>query len=143
MTPTDDVARAIVRLSSIDASWGRVYHLMSSEALHLRELPPVFNRLGLRLDFVSPDRWMDLARNRLAETYDDGLAAVLSILSRYDSSAAPPQITSEFTQARLEAIGAAIRPVNQALFERYLINLPIRDSLDLPALVPFNSNEMI
>ncbi|WP_197716708.1 non-ribosomal peptide synthetase [Methylocaldum marinum] len=132
MAPADDVARAIVRLSSADASRGRVYHPMSGEALHMSDIPSVFDRLGLRLDLVSLDHWMDRARNRLAESYDDDLSAVLSILSKYDSSAAAPEIRSDATRARLEALGAAIRPVSQTLLERYLINLEIQGLLDLP-----------
>jgi nonribosomal peptide synthetase DhbF len=127
MTPADDVARAIVRLAGRDASWARVYHLMNSEPLHVREIPPIFHRLGLRLDLVPLDRWMDIARKRFAETHDDGLAAVLSILSKQDSSRAHPEITSDFTQEQLAAVGALIAPVKPALLERYFASLRLRE----------------
>jgi nonribosomal peptide synthetase DhbF len=127
MTPADDVARAIVRLAGRDASWARVYHLMNSEPLHVREIPPIFHRLGLRLDLVPLDRWMDIARKRFAETHDDGLAAVLSILSKQDSSRAHPEITSDFTQEQLAGVGALIAPVKPALLERYFASLRLRE----------------
>jgi nonribosomal peptide synthetase DhbF len=127
MTPADDVARAIVRLAGSEASWGRVYHLMNSKPLDLQEVPPIFHRLGLPLEFVPLDRWMDIARQRLAETHDDGLAAVLSILSKHDSSRSHPEIASDFTQQLLAAVGAPIAPVSPALLERYFASLRLRE----------------
>jgi nonribosomal peptide synthetase DhbF len=127
MTPADDVARAIVRLAGSDASWGRVYHLMNSDPLHLRTVPPIFHRLGLPLEFVPLDRWTDVARQRLAETHDDGLAAVLSIISKHDSSKPHAKIASDFTQEQLAAVGAPIRPISPALLERYFASLRLRD----------------
>jgi nonribosomal peptide synthetase DhbF len=123
MTPADDVARAIVRLSGSEASWGSVYHLMNSEPLHVQEVPRIFRRLGLRLELVSLDRWIDIARRRLAETRDDDLAAVLSIVSKEDTSRSHPEIASDFTQEHLAAVGASIAPVSPALLERYFVNL--------------------
>jgi nonribosomal peptide synthetase DhbF len=129
LTPADDVARAIVRLSHDDASLGNVHHLLSDAPLHLREVPMAFERLGLRLDRVLVDRWMDLARTRLAETCDDSLAAVLSILAKHDGTAEYPPVSSALTQARLEAVGAPIGPVDTALLERYLVGLGLRAPL--------------
>jgi nonribosomal peptide synthetase DhbF len=129
MTPADDVARAIVRLASSDASWGRVYHLMNSEPLHLRNVPPIFHRLGVPLEFVPLDRWTDVARKRLAETHDDGLAAVLSILSKHDSSRRHSEITADFTREQLAAVGAPIAPVSPALLERYFASLRLRETV--------------
>jgi nonribosomal peptide synthetase DhbF len=123
MTPADDVARAIVRLAGSEASWGSVYHLMNSEPLHVQEVPRIFHRLGLRLDLVSLDRWMDIARLRLAETHDDDLAAVLSILSKVDSARSHPEIASDLTQEQLAAVGGLIAPVGPALLERYFVSL--------------------
>jgi nonribosomal peptide synthetase DhbF len=73
---------------------------------------------------------MDLARTRLAETCDDSLAAVLSILAKHDGAAAYPPVSSEVTRARLEAVGAAIGPVDPALLDRYLVGLRLRAPLD-------------
>jgi nonribosomal peptide synthetase DhbF len=129
MTPADDIARAIVRLAGREASWGSVYHLMNSEPLHVQEVPRIFRRLGLRLEVVPLDRWMDIARQRLAETQDDDLAAVLSILSREDTSRPHPEIASDFTQEQLAAVGAPIAPVRPVLLERYFA------SLQLPGVV--------
>ncbi len=127
MTPADDVARAIVRLAGSEACWGRVYHLMNSEPLHVREVPPIFHRLGLPLDVVPLDKWMDIARQRFEETHDDGLAAVLSILSKHDTSKSHPEIASDFTQQQLAAVGAPIAPVSPALLERYFSSLRLQD----------------
>jgi nonribosomal peptide synthetase DhbF len=127
MTPADDVARAIVRLAGSEASWGSVYHLMNSEPLQVQEVPRVFHRLGLRLELVSLDRWMDIARLRLAETHDDDLAAVLSILSKEDTSRSHPEIASDFTQEQLAAVGAPIAPVGPVLLERYFVSLRLPD----------------
>jgi nonribosomal peptide synthetase DhbF len=129
MTPADDVARAIVRLAGREASWGSVYHLMNSEPLHMQEVPRIFRRLGLRLEVVPLDRWMDIARQRFAETQDDDLAAVLSILSKEDTSISHPEIASDFTQEQLAAVGAPIAPVRPVLLERYFA------SLQLPGVV--------
>jgi nonribosomal peptide synthetase DhbF len=123
MTPADDVARAIVRLAGSEASWGSVYHLMNTEPLHVQEVPRIFHRLGLRLELVPLDRWMVIARRRLAETHDDDLAAVLSILSKEDTSKSHPEITSDFTQEHLDAVGAPIMPVRPVLLERYFASL--------------------
>jgi nonribosomal peptide synthetase DhbF len=123
MTPADDVARAIVRLAGSEASWGSVYHLMNSQPLHVEEVPRVFQRLGLRLELVSVDRWTDIARRRLAVTHDDDLEAVLSILSKEDTSRSHPVITSDFTQQQLAAVGTPIDPVGPALLERYFASL--------------------
>jgi nonribosomal peptide synthetase DhbF len=132
MTPADDVARAIVRLAGSQASWGRVYHLMNSEPLPVREVRPIFHRLGLRLEFVPLDEWMDIARKRLAETGDEGLAAVLSILSKHDASRSHPEIRSDFTQQQLAAVGASITPVSPALLERYLASLQLGEAVPMP-----------
>jgi nonribosomal peptide synthetase DhbF len=123
MTPADDVARAIVRLAGSEAAWGSVYHLMNSEPLHVEEVPRIFHRLGLALELVSLDQWTDIARRRLAQTHDDDLEAVLSILSKEDTSRAHPEITSDYTQQELAAVGAPIAPVGPLLLERYFTNL--------------------
>jgi nonribosomal peptide synthetase DhbF len=135
MTPADDVARAIVRLAGSEASWGSVYHLMNSEPLHVQEVPRIFHRLGLRLELVPLDRWIDIARVRLAETHDDGLAAVLSILSKEDTSRSHPEITSDFTQEHLAAVGAPIASVGPVLLERYFASLRLPEVVS-GALVP-------
>jgi nonribosomal peptide synthetase DhbF len=129
MTPADDVARAIVRLAGSEASWGSVYHLLNSEPLHVQEVPRIFHRLGLRLDLVSLDRWMDIARLRLAETHDDDLAAVLSILSKVDSARSHPEIASDLTQEQLAAVGALIAPVGPVLLERYFVSLRLPEAV--------------
>jgi nonribosomal peptide synthetase DhbF len=66
---------------------------------------------------------MDIARGRLAQTHDDDLAAVLSILSKEDTSRSHPEITSDSTQQQLAAVGAPIAPVRAVLLERYLASL--------------------
>jgi nonribosomal peptide synthetase DhbF len=103
--------------------------LLGDEQMRLRDVPTVFARLGLRLDRVPTDRWMDLARTRLAETRDESLAAILAILAKHDDRKAYPAITSEITQARLRAVDAAIGSVDQALLERYLANLDLGVSI--------------
>jgi len=135
MTPADDVARAIVRLAGREASGESVYHLMNSEPLHVQEVPRIFHRLGLRLELVSLDRWMDIARRRLEETQDDDLAAVLSILSKEDTSRSHPEITSDFTQEHLAAVGAPIASVGPVLLERYFASLQLPEVVS-GALVP-------
>jgi nonribosomal peptide synthetase DhbF len=66
---------------------------------------------------------MDIARQRLAETHDDDLAAVLSIVSKEDTSRSHPEISSDFTQEQLAAVGAQIAPVRPVLLERYFAGL--------------------
>jgi glyine---[glycyl-carrier protein] ligase len=140
MTPADDVARAIVRLAGREASWGNVYHLINSEPLHVREIPRIFDRLGLRLELVSVDRWTEIAQRRLAKTHDDDLAAVLSILAQEDTSRSHPEIASDFTQQQLAAVGAPIAPVRPALLERYFASLRLPEVVS-DALAPATPNE--
>ncbi len=125
MTPVDDVARAILGLAAQASSWGQVYHLMSPAPLRVRDIPPVFERLGLRLEPVALEPWLQRAHARLAEGQDRDLAAVLAILDRYDASATPPKVCGAATHAQLEAIGVAIRPVNRDLLHRYFVDLGI------------------
>jgi nonribosomal peptide synthetase DhbF len=89
----------------------------------VEEVPRIFHRLGLRLELVSLDRWTDIARRRLAQTHDDDLEAILSILSKEDTSRSHPEITSDFTQQQLAAVRAPIAPVGPVLLERYFANL--------------------
>jgi nonribosomal peptide synthetase DhbF len=133
MTPVDDVARGIVRLGSSDRSRGQVYHLLPRHSLNLRELVPVFARLGLRLASMPVEEWMGLAQARLAQRHDDSLAAVVAILSKHDTAAARPEISFDFTDGQLEAVDARIRPVTVPLLERYLAALRIREAVHLTA----------
>ncbi|WCM89255.1 non-ribosomal peptide synthetase [Acidovorax sp. NCPPB 3576] len=125
MTPVDDVARAILGLAGQASSRGQVYHLMSPEPLRVRDIPPVFERLGLHLEPVNLEHWLRRAHERLVEGQDRDLAAVLAILDRYDASATPPKVSGAATQAQLESIGAAIRPVDRDLLHRYFVDLGI------------------
>ncbi|SCX40487.1 non-ribosomal peptide synthetase [Variovorax sp. EL159] len=125
LTPVDDVARAILGLAGQQASWGQVFHLMSQAPLRVRDIPPVFERLGMRLEPVGLEPWLQRAHARLAVGQDRDLAAVLAILDRYDTSATPPQVSGAATHAQLEAIGAPIRPVDRDLLQRYFVDLGI------------------
>ncbi len=131
MTPVDDVARAIVHLGSSDRSEGQVYHMLPRHSLTLLDLGPVFSRLGLRLDAMPVEDWMELARARLARRHDDSLAAVIAILEKHDAASARPEICFAFTEAQLEAVNARIRPVTTTLFERYLAALRIREAVPM------------
>ncbi|MBB4222732.1 non-ribosomal peptide synthetase [Variovorax guangxiensis] len=125
LTPVDDVARAILGLAALQSSWGQVFHLTSQEALRVRDIPAVFERLGMRLEPVGLEPWLQRAHARLAVGQDRDLAAVLAILDRYDTSATPPKVSGEATHAQLQAIGAAIRPVDRDLLQRYFVDLGI------------------
>ncbi|WP_269465487.1 thioester reductase domain-containing protein [Collimonas arenae] len=126
LTPVDDVARAILGLAGQRAAQGQVYHLMGQAPLRVRDIPPVFERLGLTLEPLGLESWLQRAHQRLAVTQDRDLAAVLAILDRYDASATPPKVCGAATHAQLEALGAAIRPVDRNLLERYFVNLGIK-----------------
>jgi nonribosomal peptide synthetase DhbF len=126
MAAVDDVARSIVRLGAREATWGRVFHLINREPLDVREVPAIFRRLGLRLDLVPLENWLEMARQHLAKTHDDGLAAVLSTASKYEPSKPPPEIASDLTQQALAAVGAPIAPVGPELLERYFVGLGLR-----------------
>ena len=125
LTPVDDVARAILGLAGHEASWGQVFHLTSQEALRVRDIPQVFERMGMRLEPVGLEPWLQRAHQRLATVQDRDLAAVLAILDRYDATATPPQVSGAATHAQLEAIGAPIRPVDRELLQRYFVDLGI------------------
>jgi nonribosomal peptide synthetase DhbF len=134
LTPVDDVARAILGLAGLQASWGQVFHLTSQEALRVRDIPAVFERLGMRLEPVGLEPWLQRAHARLAVGQDRDLAAVLAILDRYDTSATPPKVSGEATHAQLQAIGAAIRPVDRDLLQRYFVDLGIDTKARRPAV---------
>ncbi|SFP91354.1 non-ribosomal peptide synthetase [Variovorax sp. 770b2] len=125
LTPVDDVARAILGLAGQEASWGQVFHLMSQAALRVRDIPHVFERMGMRLEPVGLEPWLERAHARLAVAQDRDLAAVLAILDRYDTTATPPQVSGAATHAQLEAIGVPIRPVDRDLLQRYFVDLGI------------------
>ncbi|MEO6921134.1 MAG: amino acid adenylation domain-containing protein [Collimonas sp.] len=126
LTPVDDVARAILGLAGVPASLGQVYHLMSPTPLRVGDIPPVFERLGLSLEPLGLEAWLQRAHERLAVSQDRDLAAVLAILDRYDTATTPPTVCGAETHAQLVAIGAGIRPVDRDLLERYFINLGIK-----------------
>ncbi|WCM95443.1 amino acid adenylation domain-containing protein [Acidovorax sp. NCPPB 2350] len=123
LTPADDVARAIVRLSLLQDSWGQIFHLLGSDPLHARDVQEVFQQLGRALEPADLDTWLYHAHVRMGMTQDHDLAALLAILNGYSTEAIPPILCGAATQARLEAIGAPIRPVSQQLLRRYLENL--------------------
>ena len=133
MTPVDDVARGIVRLATGDASGPSIYHLLARSVFSLRDLLPVYARLGLRLATVPLEEWMARARVRLARHHDESLAAVVAILARQDTAAARPHIEFSHTLARLRALDAEIRPVTPDLLQRYLATLGIDQATQVHA----------
>jgi nonribosomal peptide synthetase DhbF len=126
LTPVDDVARAILGLAGHAGARGQVYHLMGQQPLRVGDIPPVFARLGVPLEALELEPWLQRARDRLAATGQRDLAAVLAILDQYDTAATPPDVSGHATHTQLAALGLAIRPVDRALLERYFINLGIR-----------------
>ncbi|CDG83682.1 NRPS III [Janthinobacterium agaricidamnosum NBRC 102515 = DSM 9628] len=126
LTPVDDVARAILGLAGHAAARGQVYHLMGQQRLRVGDIAPVFARLGVALEALPLEPWLQRARARLVETGQRDLAAVLAILDQYDTAATPPDVSGDATQTQLEALGVPIRPVDRELLERYFINLGIR-----------------
>ena len=125
MTPADDIADAMLRLARSDKPWGGVYHLASQDAIHLRNLAPMFERLGLSLEPLPLLPWLARARQTLIDSQDRYLSTVLSILNQYDTSITPPSLSCEATHARLNEIGGEIPPVELDLIERYLRGLKI------------------
>ncbi|WP_332875819.1 non-ribosomal peptide synthetase [Massilia sp. S19_KUP03_FR1] len=126
LTPVDDVARAILGLAGHADARGQVYHLMGQQRLRVGDIAPVFARLGVQLESLALEPWMERARARLVATGQRELAAVLAILDQYDTTATPPDVSGHATQTRLEALGVPIRPVDRDLLERYFVNLGIR-----------------
>ncbi|SFD90409.1 non-ribosomal peptide synthetase [Paracidovorax konjaci] len=123
LTPVDDVARAVVRLSRQQESWGRIFHLLGSEPLHVGDVRDVFQQIGRPLQPTDLDTWLHHAHMRLAMTQDQDLAALLAILGAYDTDAVPPILCGAATQARLQALGAPIQSVDRQLLRRYFENL--------------------
>jgi nonribosomal peptide synthetase DhbF len=122
-----------VRLATTDASGPPIYHLLAHSALNLGDLVPVFASLGLPLATVSLDDWTALARTRLESQHDESLAAVVTILSRHDTTAARPKIEFAYTLDRLRALDTEIRPVTRDLLRRYLAMLGIGRAAQVPA----------
>jgi amino acid adenylation domain-containing protein/thioester reductase-like protein len=132
MTPADDIADAMLRLARSDKPRGGVYHLVSQGAIYLRDMAPMFERLGLSLDPLPLLPWLARARQSLIDSQDRYLSTVLSILNQYDTSITPPSLSCDATHARLNEIGGAIPPVELGLIERYLRGLKILDTADGP-----------
>ncbi|WP_343715152.1 amino acid adenylation domain-containing protein [Inquilinus sp.] len=130
MTPADDIADAMLRLARSDRPWGGVYHLVSQGAIYLRDMVPMFQRLGLPLEPLGLLPWLERAKQSLFDSQDHYLATVLSILNQYDTSITPPTLSCDATHARMDEIGGAIPPVGPELIERYLRNLKILDSVE-------------
>jgi amino acid adenylation domain-containing protein/thioester reductase-like protein len=133
MTPADDIADAMLRLAHSDKPWGGVYHLVSQGAIYLRDMVPMFARMGLPLEPLPLLPWLERARQTLADSQDHYLHTVLSILNQYDTSITPPSLSCDATHARMDEIGGAIPPVGPDLIERYLRNLKILDSVEATA----------
>lgn len=134
LTPVDDVARAIVRLSQQRDAWGEVHHLLGREPLHVRDVCEVFEQIGRPLHKAGLNEWLEQAHLRLAATQDHDLAALLAVLNGYDPQAEVPVLSGEVTQARLDRIGSPIRPVSKQLLQRYFENLGIGQSPSQPML---------
>jgi nonribosomal peptide synthetase DhbF len=123
MTPADDVARAIVNLARSGATHGEVHHLKSHKEPYLRDLMPAFERIGLHLDTLPFEQWVDRVRDYLLANPDDEIFTVVSILSQHDTGMELPEVTADRTHARLRQVGAELRPITPELFERYLVKL--------------------
>jgi len=130
MTPADDIADAMLRLARSDRPWGGVYHLVSQGTVHLRDMVPIFARLGLPVEALPVGAWLERAQAEGLEGRDHDLATVLSIFGEYDTSVALPTLSCDATHARLEEVGGTIRPIGPDLIERYLRNLKIVDAAE-------------
>ncbi|AVS76075.1 non-ribosomal peptide synthetase [Paracidovorax cattleyae] len=137
LTPVDEVARAIVRLSHRQDSWGEVFHLLGSDPLHVNDMGAVFQQIGRPLQPTDLGNWMHHAQQRLAITQDLDLAALLTILDGYDlHNAVPAMVCAAATQERLEAAEAPIRSADRDLLRRYFENLGIGDAADAAGTQP-------
>jgi MGT family glycosyltransferase len=125
MTPVDDIADAMLRLSRSDRPWGGIYHLVSQGTVHLRDMAPIFTRMGIDLQYLPFGPWLERASLALGAHEDNDLSTVVSILDQYDPTIVPPSLSCDITQARMREIGSPIPPVGSDLLERYLLNLGI------------------
>ncbi|WP_026869105.1 non-ribosomal peptide synthetase [Inquilinus limosus] len=130
MTPADDIADAMLRLARSDKPWGGVYHLVSQGTVHLRDMVPIFARLGLQTELLPVGAWLERAQLARLDGRDHDLATVLSIFGEYDTSVTLPTLSCDATHARLEQVGGTIRPIGPELIERYLRNLKIVESVE-------------
>ncbi|WP_395672290.1 amino acid adenylation domain-containing protein [Inquilinus sp.] len=130
MTPADDIANAMLRLANSDRPWGGVYHLISQGTVHLRDMVPILQRLGLRAELLPVGPWLELAQHNQLDSRDQDLVTVLSIFNQYDTSVALPTLSFDATHARMEELGGAIPPVGLELIERYLRHLKIVDAVE-------------
>jgi nonribosomal peptide synthetase DhbF len=130
MTPADDIAAAMLRLARSDRPWGGVYHLISQGTVHLRDMVPILQQLGLKIELLPVGPWLELAQRNQLDSRDQDLVTVLSIFNQYDTSVALPTLSFDATHARMEQLGGAIPPVGLELIERYLRNLKIADEVE-------------
>lgn len=130
MTPADDIANAMLRLARSDKPWGGVYHLVSQGTIHLRDMVPILQRLGLQIELLPLAPWLERAQLGRLDSRDHDLATVLSIFGEYDTSVALPTLSFDATHARLTEVGGTIPPVGLELIERYLRNLKIVDPVE-------------
>lgn len=137
LTPVDEVAQAIVRLSLRQDSWGEVFHLLGSDPLHVNDMSVVFQQIGRPLQSTDFASWMRQAQQRLAITQDLDLAALLTILDGYDlHNSVPAIVCAAATQERLQAAGAPIRSADRELLRRYFEHLGIGDAADASGAQP-------
>jgi myxalamid-type nonribosomal peptide synthetase MxaA len=138
MASVDYVSRAIVSLSFLPESHGRVFHINAPQPLYSKDLLDWLSSSGFVMDRVPYDVW----RIRLAETAekmaDFALSSLIPVLPHHAPSEKPENIGNTMrydcreTLRKLAESGIEYRPVDQAMVNGYLAYFDRSRFLELP-----------
>jgi amino acid adenylation domain-containing protein/thioester reductase-like protein len=88
LTPVDYVSQAIIHLSQQTASWGKVFHLVSPDALPFYEFVNEIRAVGYSIQWTDYQQWQKQLFN-LAGKQENPLSPVLFLFSGLDSENRP------------------------------------------------------
>lgn len=139
MTPVDYVSRAIVRLSRLDDTLGRIYHLANPRPVSAQELIVWIRALGYRLQAIPYDTWrkeMSSHERHSPETalYSLGPLFTLEVAEETSWVGTIPEFNCQNTLARLADTSIACPPVDADTFATYFDYFVRSGFLDPPPL---------
>lgn len=139
MTPVDYVSSAIVHLSRLKESLGKVFHLANPRPVHVRELVTWIRSFGYPLQPMPYDQWraemISLAR-RSQETAVYSLGPLFSVKVSEEASWAGriPKFDCQNTLDRLAGTSIACPLVDAKVFPIYLSYFVRSGFLDAPQI---------
>ncbi|GLZ80229.1 hypothetical protein Afil01_50360 [Actinorhabdospora filicis] len=119
LTPVDYVAAAIAHISRTAIADGSAYHLASPHAVSTERILAALNRLGHRVDTVSPEAWVERVLG-LAATAGPG-SSLPGTAALIGAGGAPEPVFGDAnTRRALAGSGIVCRQVDAGIAERYV-----------------------